>query len=66
MVLKPGSSSNIEEEEEEDLYLRKCNVRKTKRLNGKMKKMSLQERDEELRYAPESTVFSHLFHSIDG
>jgi len=42
MVLKTLFASAIEEEEEEDVYLRKCNIRKTKRQNEKSRKIALQ------------------------
>jgi hypothetical protein len=64
MVLKVASMARMEEEEE-DVYLRKCNVRKSKRQNEKNKRIS-QIINEQYRYTnltlhPCKRVYSSCF-----
>ncbi len=49
MVLKSSLGTSVEEEEEEDVYLRKCNIRKSKRQNEKSRKIAIQV-NEQLRF----------------
>lgn len=49
MVLKSLFGSTVDEEEEQDVYLRKCNIRKSKRQSEKSRKIAIQV-NEQLRF----------------
>ena len=67
MVLKSLVASTIEEGEEEDVYLRKCNIRKSRRQNEKSRKVAIQI-NEQLRYSLRSSsaraiiAMTHIFY----